>query len=505
MRTKTWGALFALGLAVLTAAYATASPPPNDSCTAPTVIPTTPYTDAVDTTEADGGGGPVQCAFTSKSVWYSFTAPADAVIVFDTFGSDYDTVVSAYVGDCDALSRLACNDDYVGAAQSRVALRVTAGQTVLFVASSRGSFSAGGNLVVHLDEYTQPPTTYPGFAPDPEGDLLELGHDVVSFAGCYSADVVGLTMRFRSAVLPYDSAAPNALAGFVEIDVDSDAGTGQVPPISDAVNALPSGLGVEYRVDLYSTAGGVANVVSTATSETVGQAQLIFIGDTVAISIPRAVLGGDDGIVRAAAVVGTFLASDVVPDGGHLATVACGAPACGAAPAGGCRTSIASAGAKLKLVDKTPDKSDSLGWKLAKGDATAMADFGVPQVTMSFRMCVWDDVGGVATLRSSAEILSGGTCAGKPCWKGSATGFTYKNAAGTSDGVIQLKLKAGAAGKASIDVKGKGEALDMPTLPLAQAPGVTVQLLSSGGTCWSSHFGSPATRNVPGLFNDKSD
>ena len=73
----------------------------------------------------------------------------------------------------------------------------------------------------------------------------------------------------------------------------------------------------------------------------------------------------------------------------------------------------------------------------------------------------------------------GGTCAGKPCWKATATGFKYTNKDLTPNGVKTMQLKAGTDGKATVKVKGQGGNLGMPALPLA--PTVTVQLKSSDG------------------------
>jgi hypothetical protein len=95
-----------------------------------------------------------------------------------------------------------------------------------------------------------------------------------------------------------------------------------------------------------------------------------------------------------------------------------------------------------------------------------------------------------------AGVPAGGTCDGKPCWKETSTGFTY-NSKTSANGIQSMGLKAGAAGKANLKVKGKGTNLAMPTMPLAQDTTVTVQLLGpTGGICWDANFSAPAERRV---------
>ncbi len=64
------------------------------------------------------------------SVWWSFTAPESGTLEVDTAGSDFDTILAAWVGDeLATLSEIASNDDHDGV-QSFVSFPVTAGETV---------------------------------------------------------------------------------------------------------------------------------------------------------------------------------------------------------------------------------------------------------------------------------------------------------------------------------------------------------------------------------------
>jgi hypothetical protein len=86
-----------------------------------------------------------------------------------------------------------------------------------------------------------------------------------------------------------------------------------------------------------------------------------------------------------------------------------------------------------------------------------------------------------------------------------SAGFKYLNKDRTPDGLSQLQLIAGAAGKAKIVAAGKGANLAMPALPLKQSPTLVVQLQNSDGACWEADYSAPAKRNDGAQFNDQSN
>jgi hypothetical protein len=106
------------------------------------------------------------------------------------------------------------------------------------------------------------------------------------------------------------------------------------------------------------------------------------------------------------------------------------------------------------------------------------------------------------------DVPPGGTCGNAPCWRANGVkGFTYRNKAGTPNGLSDLKLKTGAAGKASFQVKGRG--VNLPTPPLGPTLGlmlpVTAQLqIQNGPTteCWQTTY-TQATLNSQERFRAK--
>jgi hypothetical protein len=142
-------------------------------------------------------------------------------------------------------------------------------------------------------------------------------------------------------------------------------------------------------------------------------------------------------------------------------------------------------------------------WKWVKGTLTTKADFGDPLASTGYQLCVYD---GTSTLVSHAEAPAGGNCNSKrprPCWKESGTGFKYVDRDLTPDGLQKVQLKAGLDGKAKILVKGKGDLLSLPPMPIQTLP-VTVQLINDDGTCWEARYGT-TLKNVPEIFKAKGD
>jgi hypothetical protein len=127
-----------------------AQAPENDERATAVVVPGLPFTHTVNTTEATAApDDPQDCGF-GPSVWYRFTATADARLLATTFGSDYDTVLGVYVDEGGGLTLLGCNDD-TGTLQSAVAFDAIAGQTYYFLVTPFAG-EGGGTLVFNLAE-----------------------------------------------------------------------------------------------------------------------------------------------------------------------------------------------------------------------------------------------------------------------------------------------------------------------------------------------------------------
>ena len=108
-----------------------AAVPVNDNLTDAIEIAKLPYSHEQSTLNASDESAEVapECASeTSASVWYKYTPTNNQVVVFETFGSDYDTVLSVWHGKTHPLKAFECNDDK-DVEQSQVSASFQAGIT----------------------------------------------------------------------------------------------------------------------------------------------------------------------------------------------------------------------------------------------------------------------------------------------------------------------------------------------------------------------------------------
>jgi len=168
---------------------------------------------------------------------------------------------------------------------------------------------------------------------------------------------------------------------------------------------------------------------------------------------------------------------------------------------GNCRLAEASAAGKssLQIVNKVEDFKDQFKWKWNKGAATVASNFADPVgAAATYRLCVYDSsVSAQPVFESDIPAGPGAElCGTKPCWKrlgpeSAPKGYKYKDKAADPDGITDIKMKAGTAGRAQVQVKGKGALLAPPDTAALVLP-VTLQLLVDDGTveCFQTVFSS---------------
>lgn len=137
-------------------ASAQAPVPSNDTFGGAKVI-SVPFSEALDTTAATTDGDDTQlnascgAPATDASVWYAFTAPADAQVIADVAQSDYSAGVLVGVGVQGALQTVACGQGTVG-------FYATGGTTyyLLAIDDQLDQSGNGGTLNISVSEYSFP-------------------------------------------------------------------------------------------------------------------------------------------------------------------------------------------------------------------------------------------------------------------------------------------------------------------------------------------------------------
>jgi hypothetical protein len=141
--------------------------------------------------------------------------------------------------------------------------------------------------------------------------------------------------------------------------------------------------------------------------------------------------------------------------------------------------------------------SDRFAWSLRSGPATAKSDFGNPLDTTGYALCV-SLPDGQLVLRAVAPA---GACGRRrPCWRSTRAGFEYVDPS-APDGLAQLSLHAGAAGRARWRAGG-AHAMLLTPLPLDEELHVELRRLDDPATCWSATL-PKVTKNSARKFRAK--
>jgi cysteine-rich repeat protein len=160
-----------------------------------------------------------------------------------------------------------------------------------------------------------------------------------------------------------------------------------------------------------------------------------------------------------------------------------------------CRTAGTS---RLAVKRTVGGNKDTLAWRWSQGASTSQAEFADPTTSADYALCVFAGL-------SPALIGEAVVPASATSWRATVTtGYRYKDAAATADGVTKVTLKASTVNKSRVQVTGKGVGLPDLSLPLT-AP-VTVQLVNeTTGLCWGAIFsGQELTRNEPDQVKAKT-
>ena len=151
---------------------------------------------------------------------------------------------------------------------------------------------------------------------------------------------------------------------------------------------------------------------------------------------------------------------------------------------------------QLRLVGGPDPELHAFKWKWSKGAAVPAPETPVDSSDLQIHVILSDASGAPQPLVE--RMLD--DCFG--CWKEGRPGvFKFSNS--SSPSLNQMKIKTGSGAKARASLKGRGEFLELPALPLV--PPVHIQVTTSTGeTCLEATYSTPLT-NDGTLFLANSD
>jgi hypothetical protein len=179
-----------LGILLLGMPAAVAAPD-NDDFDSPIIIEQLPFSHTADTTGATRADDDPWCWGWGGTVWYEFTAPTSTWVEANTFGSDYDTTLSAYTGSRGGLDQIACNDDYHGL-QSRIVFEVEMDVTYYLMVGGYDDWEDGLlELTVFATDEPPPPPPPMEFSLTVDTGTFDSRTGTVSISGTATCSIPG--------------------------------------------------------------------------------------------------------------------------------------------------------------------------------------------------------------------------------------------------------------------------------------------------------------------------
>ena len=181
------------------------------------------------------------------SEWYAFLADSDGVVVADTVGSDYDTVLAAYfdngtgTGLFDGMLSVGCNNDYPGLGrQSQVSFNCVAGRIYYLAVDGVG----GAAGIAQVNYRLIPPLSV---TTPPANVTTNVGKSATFHVAAAGASTLRYQWRKSDVAIPGKTTQQLALsnvqptdAGPYSVVVSNAGGSVTSAPVSLTVNLLPT-------------------------------------------------------------------------------------------------------------------------------------------------------------------------------------------------------------------------------------------------------------------------
>lgn len=142
--------------------------------------------------------------------------------------------------------------------------------------------------------------------------------DIEHVKGIVIDDNLVLSIDFFTPIAAPSTFLPEAVFGYIDLDLDQDASTGFVSyqSIFAPFGQQGGSLGAEVTIDLFSQQSnfGTVNLLNSSDFSIIGQASISYGLDSLQILLPLSLIG-DDGALNFSTLVGTaFEPTDAAPD-----------------------------------------------------------------------------------------------------------------------------------------------------------------------------------------------
>jgi hypothetical protein len=176
------------------------------------------------------------------------------------------------------------------------------------------------------------------------------------------------------------------------------------------------------------------------------------------------------------------------------------APAlCGAQPATVCASSEKS---NVRIRNSSDDSKDNFRWKWqSPGNEINSGDPVSDRISYAFCFYSRDAEGSTRLIQAHTNQR---LCSGKSCWSGFfERGFRYSDRDAAFQGMSRVAMSVNRRNALKIAVKGHGDSLVLPALPLADGVDTIAQLVNDRGACWQTAFKASDSRNGAEFFISK--